>query len=372
PNLDRARAEAIGQAEKALAEYLASRASGVAAAHRQRQERIAAAESAVRDLEPQLASRVLAWESNLGSNQLATAWTPLDPQSVQGAGSAQLQKLPDGSVRSTASVGELPTFTVTASTPLAGITGIKLEVLPDPDLPNYGPGHKDGDFLLAEFVVEAAPRTNANAFARQRIVAGTADHVADGLKIEQTFNGIAEQGRLEGWRIGKETGRPHWAAFALEKPVGDTNGTVLRFSLQHRYEAPYEIGRFRLWVTTGPAPATEGLPAGLADILRTPARRRAEADTEKLRNHVRSREPDYLKAEFDRVRALVPLPKDARLEELEQELARASRPVPVDPALLQLRLDAEASARQLAHKRLTAAQDITWALINTPAFLFNR
>jgi hypothetical protein len=44
---------------------------------------------------------------------------------------AQLRKLPDGSIRSTASVGELPTYTVTAETPLAEITGVKLEALPD-------------------------------------------------------------------------------------------------------------------------------------------------------------------------------------------------------------------------------------------------
>lgn len=372
PALDKARSQSIATAEKALADYLTARAADVAAAQRQRQERIATAEAAVQNLEPLLPARVIEWESQLNSNQLATAWVPLDPQSVQGAGSAQLRKLPDGSIRSTPSIGELPTYTVTANTPLANITGVKLEVLPDPELPRYGPGHKDGDFLLAEFAVDAASRTNANQFARQKIVAGATDTIADGLQIEQTFNGIAEQGRLEGWRIGTATGRPHWATFAFEKPIGDTNGTVLRFSLQHRYEAPHEIGRFRLWVTTSPTPTAEGLPTGLADVLKVPVLRRNPAEQDRLVQHLRSQDPEFLKADFDLVGARIAIPEDARLKALEQELARASRPIPTDPALVQLRQDATVSARQLTRKRLTAAQDITWALINTPAFLFNR
>jgi len=372
PTLERTRSQTMASAEKALSDYLTSRATGIAAAQRQRQERIATAEAVVQELEPHLNPRVTEWESALPPAELGITWVALDPQSVQGAGSAQLRKLPDGSIRSTASIGELPTYTVTANTALANITGVKLEVLPDPELPGYGPGHKDGDFMLAEFVVDAASGTNANNFARQKITSAATDSIADGLKIEQTFNGIAEQGRLEGWRIGTATGRPHWAAFAFEKPLGDTNGTVLRFSLQHRYEAPHEIGRFRLWVTTSPTPTAEGLPAGLYEVLQVPALRRNPAEQDRLRNHLRSRDPQFLKADFDRVRAQAVIPEDQKLNDLEQELARASRPVTTDAALVQLRQDAGVSARQLTRKRLTAAQDITWALINTPAFLFNR
>jgi len=39
---------------------------------------------------------------------------------------------------------------------------------------------------------------------------------------------------------------------------------------------------------------------------------------------------------------------------------------------VQLRKDVDLSKHQLEEKRLTAAQDLTWALINTPSFLFNR
>ena len=53
-------------------------------------------------------------------------------------------------------------------------------------------------------------------------------------------------------------------------------------------------------------------------------------------------------------------------------LEEVSRPVPLDPVLAQLRLDVEQSKKQIGNARLTAAQDLTWALINSPAFLFNR
>ena len=43
----------------------------------------------------------------------------------------------------------------------------------------------------------------------------------------------------------------------------------------------------------------------------------------------------------------------------------------LDPKLVQIRQDVKQSEAQVASKRLTGVQDLTWALINTPAFLFN-
>ena len=66
-----------------------------------------------------------------------------------------------------------------------------------------------------------------------------------------------------------------------------------------------------------------------------------------------------------------PLPIDPKLKGLRDTVELVSQPVPPDALLTQLQADVVASTRQLTEKRLTVAQDIAWALINSPAFLFN-
>ena len=65
------------------------------------------------------------------------------------------------------------------------------------------------------------------------------------------------------------------------------------------------------------------------------------------------------------------VPPDAKIVELEKRKQVLSQPTPDDPQLVQLREDVKQSGIQLSKIRLTAAEDLTWALINSPAFLFN-
>ena len=70
-------------------------------------------------------------------------------------------------------------------------------------------------------------------------------------------------------------------------------------------------------------------------------------------------------------KASEPVPTDPRLPELKKAVSKAEEPIRLDPYLVQLREAAEASTKQRGNKRLTVVQDLTWALINNPAFLFN-
>ena len=56
---------------------------------------------------------------------------------------------------------------------------------------------------------------------------------------------------------------------------------------------------------------------------------------------------------------------------MKQSLAKAEEPIRLDPHLVQLREDTQMSNTQNGNKRLTAVQDLAWALINSGAFLFN-
>ena len=66
-----------------------------------------------------------------------------------------------------------------------------------------------------------------------------------------------------------------------------------------------------------------------------------------------------------------PAGDDEHMKQLESQLAAAQKPLPPDDRLQQMRRSVELSEEQLKNKRLTVAQDVVWALINTPAFLYN-
>jgi hypothetical protein len=68
----------------------------------------------------------------------------------------------------------------------------------------------------------------------------------------------------------------------------------------------------------------------------------------------------------------MPLTIDQRVVDARAALELAQRPVPPDPLLARLERDFEQSRGQLENLRLTMAQDLAWAMVNSPAFLFNR
>jgi hypothetical protein len=86
-------------------------------------------------------------------------WTILTPLSNLSANGATLTKQSDSSILAGGTSPNTDVYTVVANTTLAGITGVRLEVLEDPSLPSSGPGRQptNGNFVLTEFTLDAKP-----------------------------------------------------------------------------------------------------------------------------------------------------------------------------------------------------------------------
>ncbi|MFM8494124.1 MAG: hypothetical protein ACKOEM_01175, partial [Planctomycetia bacterium] len=133
----------------------------------------------------------------------------------------------------------------------------------------------------------------------------------------------------------------------------------------------FQLGRFRLSLTDSPAPLELGLPAALAELLVIPRGDRSPGVAAEIDRLVRELDPERKRASAELAAATLPLPADPGLVALAEAIRVAERPVPDDPAIVRLRADVEASTKQVADRRLTAIQDLAWALINSPAFFFN-
>jgi WD40 repeat protein/mono/diheme cytochrome c family protein len=367
PQQERDREAAIAAAQSALAAYEKDLAPRLAAAEKARAEETAKLEADLKAYEATLPAKLAEWEK---AQSTAVRWVTLDPKTMTATNGATLTKEPDGSI-SVSGKDDVGDITVVAETDMAGITGFRLEVLADDRLPQKGPGRAaDGNFVLNEFQVTAASKKDAKKGMAVELQNALADFNQANFEVKNAIDGKPNAGR--GWAISPSYGVAHWATFEAVQPVGAEGGTTLTFRLQHRFPGKgFMPGRFRLSATRVPRPVGLGLTEEYRSILALAPEIRTAAQREALLSYVRATDPEAGKKVAAVAKSRAPLPVDPRLKELRDQLEYASRPLPPDPQLAQLRRDVEMSIKQAASRRLTAAQDVAWALINSPAFLFN-
>ncbi len=248
-----------------------------------------------------------------------------------------------------------------------------LEALTHDSLVGFGPGlNPNGNFVVTEFQVSYAMTASPKKVVNAKLVDARADHNQNGFNVKNAINGNLERND-RAWAVGSQTGRPHWARFKLKEPLTfDEKGGTFTVKIVCRYSnGDYPLGRFRVWTTDAPDPLDLGLPAQVAGILSQPPALRSQEQNALVTIWFRDQQVDYLTKRFEWVKQTRPLPPDPKMGQLKIALARAERLVKDDPALVQLRSDVKHSIEQSANGRITAAQDLTWALINNAAFLFN-
>ena len=371
PELERQRQAAIAAAQTALAAYEKEQAPKLAEQSARRPRRPPSSRPTSRRTNPRHSPRRWPTGKRRKPASIVNRWLVLEPKTTSATNRSTLTKEPDGSIIVS---GRNKNGVVT----IVGRDRADRDHRPaargaDRQPPaQQGPRPRDGRQLRAQ-------RARADGGPQGRPEAGQAGQARKRLGRLQPGQPSKSPRRStavsndpgNGWAVSPATGVIHWATFETSEPIGGAGGTVLTFKLHHKFGERLDarpvppVGHPRPQ-TCRPQPAGR-LPRDPGDRTRG-ANRGPEEPAARLFPCHRRRAAEKV----DAVNASkAPLPIDPKLKELRDQLEFAQRPVQPDPVLVALRRDLEISVQQAATRRLTAAQDIAWALINSPAFLFN-
>lgn len=267
--------------------------------------RIAELQQVLNTPTPELAAAQLAWE------QTQQPWTPLTPDSMQALSGTQLKTRADGAILATGPNPATETYTLQFSKLPAGVTALRIEVLPDDSLPQKGPGRAgNGNFVLSELTAkvrtaageQSVPLQNATATYEQTGAAGANPYgrwaVAAAIDADA-------RGRTWGWAVMEQVGRSQTAVFETATDLTLPEGAVLSLVLDQNLDNPgHNIGCFRVFASTAPRPlkASEAIPAEIAVLVAIPSAERSEQQTKTLAAWYRSTAPQ-LQAEREQLAA---------------------------------------------------------------------
>lgn len=279
------------------------------------------------EYEKSIAAKQAEWEAGLTRQ---TAWSVAEPKNFKSDVGATFEKADDHSVFVSGKNGK-DTYRFEIETDLQNVTGIRLEALNDKRLSAGGPGRsKNGNFVLNELKVFAAPKDSPEKKVQIKLQNASASFSQDGWQVGGAIDGNVGTG----WAVSPQFNKSHTATFETSSNVSFPAGTILSFEMVQMFsDNSHQLGKFRIAISNSPRPLQiKPLEAGLAKMLSTPVDQRDAKVKKALRDKYLATDRSY------------------------QELKKL----------------VEMSQHELDNKRLVGVQDLTWALINSPSFLFNR
>ncbi|HTL29640.1 MAG TPA: DUF1549 and DUF1553 domain-containing protein, partial [Tepidisphaeraceae bacterium] len=211
-------------------------------------------------------------------------WQILAPASVKSTAGATMQIQPDASVLVSGTDPETDVHEVVLRTNLPKITGIRLEPMQDPSLPQKGPGRftESGNFVLTN--IEATAVSVADPKQSKALSFASADATFN--QEQWHVNGAIDADPKTGWGVWKAPDPAHLSAvFRLAEPAQFTGGMEIRLRFHYESEVKHHtMGRFRLSLTDGSVLTPEAFAA-----LTVPAKKRDEAQKNVVRDLYRTR-----------------------------------------------------------------------------------
>ena len=193
--------------------------------------------------------------------------------------------------------------------PAAAVTGVRLEAIADPDLPEKGPGTaSNGNYVLTEFKVETLAADGPKPVKLTRAVA---DFSQSGHDVGTAIDG----NNASGWAVLDQIGRGHEALFQTEKPFGAVGDEIqIQLQFQSQY-AQHNIGRFRISLTTSNKPVEQGAPPAVQAALAVEASKRTPDQKAAIMTYLRDSSPELQ-------------PQRDALKQLQDEKAALLKTVP--------------------------------------------
>jgi YD repeat-containing protein len=259
----------------------------------------------IRDIEmglkqrtPEWRKQMDAWEAKVRDDQ--PAWRVVKATNA-GDNSQRYVYHDDGSLTAWGYAPTKWSSVFSGKSDLKRITGFRLEMLTDPNLPLGGPGRSPtGLFALSEFTVEFADPKTPDKKTRVKLVSATADFGNEEKQLEPMYDDKSGKKRVTGpvafaidgkddtaWGIDAGPGRRNVdrkAVFVPEKPVEVPDGAILTFHLKQMHggwnsddNQNNNLGRFRFSVTDADNPAADPLPKRVRDVFALPPDARTPA-----------------------------------------------------------------------------------------------
>ncbi len=279
--------------------------------------RIRAVEEDLKHRTPDWEKRQAAWEEQVRKDVI-----PWEVVRVRNAGDNSQRYVyhDDGSLTAWGYAPTKWTSLFSGKTGLKKITGFRLELLTDPNLPLGGPGRSPlGLFALSELVVEAADPNKPSEKKRIKLVSATADFANETRPLEPMFDDKSGKKRVTGpvsyaidgndltaWGIDAGPGRRNVdrkAVFVPDRPVELPTGAVLTFHLKQMHggwnsddNQNNNLGRFRFSVTGADRPVADPLPQTVRAILNIPRERRSQAQQAAVFSSWRTTVPEWKEA----------------------------------------------------------------------------
>jgi mono/diheme cytochrome c family protein len=242
---------------------------------------------------------VARWEKQASQNQLN--WTPLTDTEIFAAFGVKFDKLEDGSFIAKGDNATANNYIVRAKTNIKGITGFRIEMMTDHNLPREGPGRAaDGTFYFSEFIAEAAPLSKTDALEKVGLATATADMERADFPVSNVIDGNMKTHWYSDFGPVKRN-QDRTIVVTSKTPVGFENGTYFVFQLAEKFDESISwgkpnIGRFRLSVTTDPNPTADPVPPKIRRIMAIPAVQRTEEHKRELFSYYRTTVPEWAEA----------------------------------------------------------------------------